>query len=63
MRSCMICTPYQTLLGYQIKENVMARACGTYRETIHTWCWWGNLYETEHLEDLEVDGRIILKWF
>jgi hypothetical protein len=24
--------------------------------------WWGNLRERDHLEDLDEDGRIILKW-
>jgi hypothetical protein len=24
--------------------------------------WWGNPKEGNHLEDLRVDGRIILKW-
>jgi hypothetical protein len=24
--------------------------------------WWGNLRETESLEDLDVDGSIILEW-
>ena len=24
--------------------------------------WWGNLREIEHLEDLGLDGEIILKW-
>jgi hypothetical protein len=23
---------------------------------------WGDLRETDHLEDLDIDGRIILKW-
>jgi hypothetical protein len=29
---------------------------------LHTAFWWGNLREREHLEDPDVDGRIILKW-
>jgi len=24
--------------------------------------WWGNLWETDHLEVPGVDGRVILKW-
>jgi hypothetical protein len=24
--------------------------------------WWGDLMETDHLEDLSLDGRVILKW-
>ena len=25
--------------------------------------WWGNLKERIHLEDLGINGRIILRWF
>jgi hypothetical protein len=28
---------------------------------IHTGLWWGDLRERVHLEDLDVDGRILLK--
>ena len=28
---------------------------------VQTGCWWGNLWEREHLEDLG-DRRIVLKW-
>jgi hypothetical protein len=29
---------------------------------LHTGFWWGNLIERDHFEDVDVDGRIILKW-
>jgi len=32
------------------------------RVYVHTWFWWGNLRETDHLEDPGVDGRKILRW-
>ena len=28
---------------------------------MHTWFWWTNLRERDHLQDSGVDGRIILK--
>jgi hypothetical protein len=33
----------------------------TERMEIHTGFWWENLEEREHLEDLGLDGKIILK--
>ena len=29
---------------------------------MHTVIWWPNLRVIDHLEDLVVDGRIILRW-
>ena len=29
---------------------------------MHTRFWFGNLIERDHLEDLGLDGKIILKW-
>jgi len=32
------------------------------RGEAYTGFWWGNLREIDHLGDLGVDGRIILRW-
>jgi len=29
---------------------------------VHTEFWWDNLRERDHLEDLDLDGRVIFKW-
>ena len=29
---------------------------------MHIGFWWGDLRERDHMEDLGLDGRIILKW-
>jgi len=29
---------------------------------VRTGFWWGNLRETDHLEDPDLDGRIVLRW-
>ena len=33
------------------------------RGEAYTRFWWGNLRERDHLRDLGLDGRIILRWF
>jgi hypothetical protein len=32
------------------------------REEAHTELWWGNLKERDFVDDLTIEGRIILKW-
>ena len=32
------------------------------RGEVGKWFWCGNMIERDYLEDLDVDGRIILKW-
>jgi hypothetical protein len=30
---------------------------------VHTGCWWGNLKERDHLEDLSLDGGLYFNEF
>jgi hypothetical protein len=41
----------------------MGGTCGTYgrKERCIQDCWWGDLGERDHLENLNVDGKVILK--
>jgi hypothetical protein len=32
------------------------------REEVHTGLWLGKLRGRDHLEDIDLDGRIILRW-
>jgi hypothetical protein len=41
----------------------MGKTCSTYgKKEVCTGFWWGNLRERDHLEDLGIEGRIILRW-
>jgi len=59
----------QYYFGDQIKEDEMIRdvtgwveACGKWGKEMCTGFWWGNLKERDQLEDLTVDGRMMLNW-
>jgi len=40
----------------------MGGACSTYGRGVYAGFWWGNLRERDHVQDPDVDGRIILRW-
>jgi len=41
----------------------MGRVCGTLGQgEVYTGFWFGNLRKRGHLEDIGIDGKIILKW-
>jgi hypothetical protein len=44
-------------------EDEMGGACGTYGKEEEKFSFWsGNLRESNHLQDLGINERIILKW-
>ena len=58
----MICIPYQKLSGCSNTTDEMDVASGTYgrKGEVYTgFCW--EMSEREHLEDLGVDGSVMLK--
>ena len=50
--------------GLHIEKNEVGGACSTYevRGEVHTGFSWGNVRESDHLEEPSLGGRIILKW-
>jgi len=49
--------------GDQTEKNEMGRACRRIGERTGVYrVWWGNLRETDHMEDTGVDGKKILRW-
>jgi len=44
-----------------MKNNEESRACDTWGEVYIGW-WWGTLRERDHLADLGIDAKIMLKW-
>jgi hypothetical protein len=58
----MICTSHQCYLDDQIKKNGLGGHVARIRDLLgHTGLWSGGRREINHLEDLGVDGRKILK--
>jgi len=63
MRSFIVCTISRYYCGDQIKEHEMGGTCSTDEkdEKTHTIFWLENLKGRDHLQDLGVDGKIILE--
>jgi hypothetical protein len=58
-----ICTTYPILFGWPNKKlRWPGHVVLWEREEVYTEFWWGNLGERDLLEDLGVDGPLILKW-
>jgi hypothetical protein len=53
----------QYYLGNEIKKSEMGDACGMWVEDKCVQVFGGSLEEREGFENLDVDGRIMLKWF
>jgi hypothetical protein len=49
-------------LGDQIKNNEMGGECSMYRGQEKCIKHFGGVRERDYLEDLGIDGRIILQW-
>jgi len=47
--------------GDQNNKNEMDEARGTYGGEVYTGFWWGDLMERDHLEDLSLQGKIMLR--
>jgi hypothetical protein len=43
------------------KESWSGRVCRLVKGEVHAGFWWRNLRERDHLEDVGVDKRILLK--
>jgi len=54
-----------TLFVWKVSLNGLTVPVGSIenqlKHEVHTEFWWGNLREREHLENPDIDGRIILK--
>ena len=57
----MLLTKYYS--GGQVRTEEMGRACGTYGggEEVDAWFLWGNLREVDHLDNIGVERRLMLK--
>jgi hypothetical protein len=42
-----------------MEKNEIGGACSAYGDT---GIWWGNVREIDHLENPDIDGRIISRW-
>ena len=62
--SLMIWLPQQCYAGVQIRKNEMGGAGGTYggQERYIQGVCWGGLWEGGKLEDLRLEGWIVLEW-
>jgi hypothetical protein len=46
----------------QVMEDEMSRECSAHGREVHITFWWESRKERDHYEDLDLRGKIILKW-
>lgn len=61
MRNFTVVTHHEVLFCYQVKEGKGVGGIWE-RGEINTAFWWENLKESNDLEDISVDGTLILKY-
>jgi hypothetical protein len=58
----MLSLPPTCCWGDKIEESEINRACGMGSREMHTGLWQGRLKEKDHLDNIGVHRKIILKW-
>ena len=58
LRSILLGLQVSNLTKYYSGDKIDKNEMGV----VQTGFWWGDLRERDHLQDLDVDGRVVLKW-
>jgi hypothetical protein len=59
--SCFVCLFRHRSVDYIKKNKGVRGACYLFGGEVHSWSCWGLLKKGDHLENVGLEGRIILK--